>query len=227
MEKRLRKNTDSNAKGATTLAELNKIFGRNKELIATFDRIDLATLRHCSEVMRTTWPEMLRAERQQKTADYASLKGIYFAAGICGAKHIDQSGVTKALAPLMHNLSGFSYVDNADNLAFEHFLLVDTMGIDARKVAHLWSFVEARKAATIRKMSRPGFRLEACVKSARSLCDKPGGEPWEHSSPVAWRKIFMAVCAVSNVAGAVASGGSAAGIAGVSVLLAVAGMAAS
>ena len=31
--------------------------------------------------MRTTWPQILRAEREKKTAEYQSLKDIFFVAG--------------------------------------------------------------------------------------------------------------------------------------------------
>ena len=168
MAKRSMKNTRSNTTPTTTLADLNEIFGKDKELRAALVRIDQETLRHCSEVMRTTWPQMLRTERQRRTPEYASLKEVYFTAGISSARQIDQAGVTKALAPLMHHLNGFSYVDNVDNLAFEHIFLVDTMGVPARKVAHLWGFVDARKAAVLKRMSRPGFRLEVCVNSENS-----------------------------------------------------------
>jgi len=226
MAKRSMKNTRSNTTPTTTLADLNEIFGKDKELRAALVRIDQETLRHCSEVMRTTWPQMLRTERQRRTPEYASLKEVYFTAGISSARQIDQAGVTKALAPLMHHLNGFSYVDNVDNLAFEHIFLVDTMGVPARKVAHLWGFVDARKAAVLKRMSRPGFRLEVCVNSARALCDEPGGEPWEHSSPVKWSKVVMVLGVATNVAGAIASAGTAVGLAAVSIALGVGGIAA-
>src|SRR5262245_63992759 len=119
MKKRSLKSVGSSTTRPTTLADLNRLFGKDKDLRAAFDRIDQATLRHCSEVMRTTWPQMLRAERQRRTAEYASLKELYFTAGICAARKIDQAGVMKDLAPLIHNLKGFSYADNTYNIELQ------------------------------------------------------------------------------------------------------------
>jgi hypothetical protein len=189
-----------NDKGAMTLKNLTVICSKDKDLARALQRIDLATLRHCAEVMRTTWPEILRAERKKKIAEYESLKDIYFLAGQSAARQIDEAGVTKAVGALVHHLNGFSYAANVHNLALEHVILVDSLGIPPSKVAHVWKFADAHKADAIKKMSKAGFTLEPLVKSARRSCDSPGGEAWQHSSPIKWLHVAGVYVTVSNVA---------------------------
>ena len=196
-----------NDNGATTLADLNAICGKDKDLAAALRRLDLATLRHCSEVMRTTWPQILRAEREKKTAEYQSLKDIFFVAGQSAARQIDEAGVTKAVGALAHHLNGFSFAANVHNLALEHVILVDSMGIPPSKVAHLWGFADAHKADAIKKMSKTGFTLEPLVKSAKATCDSPGGEAWQHSSPIKWSHVAGVYFISTNAAFAAGSAG--------------------
>ena len=146
-----------------SLCDLNERLSGDREARNAIGKIDPEVNDYYCSIMKQTFPQVFKAERDNDLGRLSFLLDIYYLAAKGSMRQIDESGLTAAIGRMAVELEEFSFEENAPNLVLEHLYLTKNLGIPDHKVRHLWPFVDRHKHDIIHRMSEPGFCLESLI----------------------------------------------------------------
>jgi hypothetical protein len=218
--------TSSKKSSGVDIVEVGRRIGKDAELLKGLKQVDLALLKDSTAAFEQAFRRLWAFEHANDAVSAKACKDLCFAATTVALRHIDSTGVSRAVGRLSSHFSDFSYERNLAAMAFDHMYLVQTLGVPEAKALQFWRHVDAHRARVIKTMSRDGFAFEPLVARAVRGFESEG-EPWQHMSPGLWTKLGGGALAAVNIAGAVgaitgvgAVVAIASGLAGVAAILA-------
>lgn len=184
------------------IVEFTDLVKRERNVCPVLAATDYQLCETYAEVMVRLFREIISQEHKDQS-QFQALKDAYECTARGAMRYLDNAGVTAAVASVAPLLERFSFEQNAPAMAFEA-TFIHRMGVPFAKISPFWRFVDLHKSAVIKRLCKPGFKLESLVKPAiRKFGTEKGGEDWEHLSPGFWRRMVGFGIAVVDMTTAV------------------------